>query len=121
MQPVACLSVLTKSHIMQPIAYVSVLTKSHLMQPIAYVSVLTKSHMIQTIAYVSVLTKSHMMQPLVYVSFLTGLSRYLMAFIFIDMCAVPFVLLNLIMPLLCIFVPCFWLRIKLHIYFVLFF
>jgi hypothetical protein len=59
-----------------------------------------------------VLTKSHMMQPLAYVSFLTGLSWYLMAFTFIDMCAVPFVLLNLIMPLLCIFVPCFWLRDK---------
>lgn len=77
------------------------------MQPVACVSVLTKSHVMQPIAYVTVLTKSHMMQPLAYVSFLTGLSRYLMAFMFIDMCAVPFVLLNLIMPLLCIFVPCF--------------
>jgi hypothetical protein len=79
--------------------YVSVLSKAHMMQPIVYVSVLSESHMMQPIAYLNVLTKSHIMQPIVYVSVLTGLSRYLTAFIFIDICAVPCVLLNLIMPL----------------------
>jgi hypothetical protein len=69
-----------------------------MIQPIAYVSVLTKSHTMQPIAYVSVLTKCHIMQLMAYICVLTELSRCLTAFIFIDTCAVLCVLLNLIMP-----------------------